>query len=172
MKKNYQVGQTLVLCPSIAANRREPREVTITKVGREWVYFEGHGAVESRFNIQTGAVDGKGYASPGVIWDSWDALNAETRRKTLQRDLRHLLQVGGAYSLEQLQGAFDALQGGAEVGSTTQPAVPEGYQLVPVEPTAAMREAFHTSYERYEDGIGECPDSQWKAMLRAAKEGS
>lgn len=44
--------------------------------------------------------------------------------------------------------------------------VPEGWKLVPMEPTPEMREAFHASYERYEDGYGECPDSQWKAMLR------
>lgn len=46
--------------------------------------------------------------------------------------------------------------------------VPEGWRLVPIEPTREMREAFHDSYERYEDGHGECPDSQWKAMLRVA----
>lgn len=26
---------------------------------------------------------------------------------------------------------------------------------------------FHVSYEAYEDSRGECPDSQWRAMLRA-----
>ncbi|PLU86288.1 hypothetical protein CXG45_07655 [Pseudomonas plecoglossicida] len=39
---------------------------------------------------------------------------------------------------------------------------------VPRELTPEMREAFHASYEAYEDGHGECPDSQWVAMLRAA----
>lgn len=39
---------------------------------------------------------------------------------------------------------------------------------VPRELTPEMREAFHNSYEAYEDGRGECPDSQWRAMLRAA----
>ena len=45
---------------------------------------------------------------------------------------------------------------------------PDGWQLVPMEPTQAMREAFHAATERYEDGYGESPDSQWHAMLRAA----
>lgn len=45
---------------------------------------------------------------------------------------------------------------------------PDGWQLVPKEPTKAMREAFHAATERYEDGYGESPDSQWDAMLRAA----
>lgn len=44
----------------------------------------------------------------------------------------------------------------------------QGWKLVPVKLTQAMREAFNSSYERYEDGHGECPDSQWSAMLRAA----
>lgn len=48
-----------------------------------------------------------------------------------------------------------------------QPA-PDGWQVVPMEPTQAMREAFHAATERYEDGYGESPDSQWHAMLRAA----
>ncbi|HEK1684061.1 TPA: hypothetical protein SMR42_000366 [Pseudomonas putida] len=39
---------------------------------------------------------------------------------------------------------------------------------VPRELTPEMREAFHSSYDAYEDGRGECPDSQWRAMLRAA----
>ncbi len=39
---------------------------------------------------------------------------------------------------------------------------------VPRELTPEMREAFHNSYEAYEDGQGECPDSQWQAMLRVA----
>lgn len=47
--------------------------------------------------------------------------------------------------------------------------VPNGWQLVPMEPTHAMREAFHAATERYEDGFGESPDSQWHAMLRAAR---
>lgn len=46
--------------------------------------------------------------------------------------------------------------------------IPEGFVLVPVELTAEMREAFHESYESYEDGMGECPDSQWEAMLMEA----
>jgi len=46
---------------------------------------------------------------------------------------------------------------------------PDGWQLVPMEPTQAMREAFHAATERYEDGYGESPDSQWHAMLRAAR---
>ena len=48
-------------------------------------------------------------------------------------------------------------------------AVPEGWQLVPIEPTPEMRVAFHQATERYEEGFGESPDSQWQAMLRASQ---
>ena len=47
-------------------------------------------------------------------------------------------------------------------------ATPDGWKFVPIEPTVEMREAFHESYEDFENCVGECPDSQWKAMLRAA----
>jgi|SRR5690554_3719447 len=50
--------------------------------------------------------------------------------------------------------------------------IPEGYALVPVEPTRVMRDAFHDSYEDYENGDASCPDAQWKAMIAAAQEQS
>jgi hypothetical protein len=70
-----------------------------------------------------------------------------------------------------LQAATAAFNAAAlELNATTKPGqAPDGWQLVPMEPTQAMREAFHAATERYEDGFGESPDSQWHAMLRAAR---
>lgn len=69
--------------------------------------------------------------------------------------------------LQAATAAFNAAA--AEMNAKAKPAqVPDGWQLVPMEPTQAMREAFHAATERYEDGYGESPDSQWHAMLRAA----
>ncbi|EOW6669324.1 hypothetical protein ACOZZ3_004608 [Cronobacter dublinensis] len=49
--------------------------------------------------------------------------------------------------------------------------VPEGWKLVPVEPTPDMREAFHQANEEWEEGEAKwSPDHQWKAMLSAAPE--
>lgn len=48
---------------------------------------------------------------------------------------------------------------------------PEGWKLVPVEPTRAMREAFHEAHEEWESGDNwrlDSPDHQWRAMLAAA----
>lgn len=52
-----------------------------------------------------------------------------------------------------------------------KPGVSEGWQLVPVEPTKAMREAFHEAHEEWEswnDWRLDSPDHQWHAMLAAA----
>ena len=55
--------------------------------------------------------------------------------------------------------------------SRLQSLMSEGWQLVPVEPTKEMREAFHEAHEEWESGDDwqlDCPDHQWRAMLAAA----
>ncbi|EIZ5130083.1 hypothetical protein MP659_002672 [Salmonella enterica] len=54
--------------------------------------------------------------------------------------------------------------------NANSPVIPDGYALVPVEPTPEMREAFHVANEEYEQchyGIYS-PDHQWQAMLATA----
>ena len=46
--------------------------------------------------------------------------------------------------------------------------VPEGYALVPIEPTTEMREAFNEAQEEWDGGGYDSPDHQWAAMLSAA----
>ena len=46
-------------------------------------------------------------------------------------------------------------------------AVPEGWKLVPIEPTTEMRAAFHDANEEWEDGGLYSPDHQYQAMLTA-----
>lgn len=50
------------------------------------------------------------------------------------------------------------------------PATPDGWVMVPVEPTPEMRDAYHNAQEEYEsvDGLWS-PDHQWKAMIAAAQ---
>lgn len=49
------------------------------------------------------------------------------------------------------------------------PVIPDGWVLVPVEPTPEMREAYHQAQGEYEDVDGLwSPDHQWQAMLAAA----
>ena len=51
--------------------------------------------------------------------------------------------------------------------------IPDGWKLVPVEPTKKMRGAFHRANDKIEDGnalanVTGSPDYQWAAMLKAA----
>ncbi|EOY5729788.1 hypothetical protein ACP7QD_003348 [Enterobacter bugandensis] len=49
------------------------------------------------------------------------------------------------------------------------PMIPDGWVMVPVEPTPEMREAYHQAQGEYEDVDGLwSPDHQWQAMLAAA----
>jgi hypothetical protein len=66
------------------------------------------------------------------------------------------------------QAEIDQLR--AELEKAVIPLIPEGYALVPIEPTDKMRHAFWRADERYENGLGEMPDSGWEWMLRAASE--
>ncbi|MDH0154337.1 hypothetical protein [Stutzerimonas stutzeri] len=85
--------------------------------------------------------------------DAWNAVQLE--------------QLADPSDLQAATAAFNAAA--SELIAKAKPAqAPDGWQLVPMEPTQAMREAFHAATERYEDGYGESPDSQWHAMLRAA----
>ncbi|EIE1692867.1 hypothetical protein RLV03_000419 [Salmonella enterica subsp. enterica serovar Benin] len=54
--------------------------------------------------------------------------------------------------------------------NANSPVIPDGYALVPVEPTPEMREAFHVANEEYEQGHYGIysPDHQWQAMLATA----
>lgn len=49
-----------------APDRR--RDMRVTKVGRVWATLESG----DRFDIASGRLDGKGYASPGRVWESSD----------------------------------------------------------------------------------------------------
>lgn len=66
---------------------------------------------------------------------------------------------------EGWQGRTAMLQG----ASGNSPVIPDGWLMVPVEPTPDMREAYHQAQAEYEDSDGLwSPDHQWQAMLAAA----
>ena len=63
------------------------------------------------------------------------------------------------------------LQGAENTESrcSNSPVIPDGWVMVPVEPTPDMREAYHQAQAEYEDADGLwSPDHQWQAMLAAA----
>lgn len=55
-----------------------------------------------------------------------------------------------------------------ELRPAQQGSVPDGWKLVPVEPTTEMRYAYHEAEQRYLEGSIPSPDGQWWAMLDAA----
>lgn len=59
--------------------------------------------------------------------------------------------------------------GYTKAADTGIPIESDGWQLVPVEPTSEMRDAYHDAQKEYESLNGLwSPDHQWKAMLAAA----
>lgn len=65
--------------------------------------------------------------------------------------------------------AMDSSPKVAESPSGNYPVIPDGWVMVPVEPTPDMREAYHQAQAEYEDSDGLwSPDHQWQAMLAAA----
>lgn len=58
-----KVGQEVFVVYGNRYGKREPRtsHETVTKVGRKWASF----GFNSRFDIETGQLDGGGYSSPG-----------------------------------------------------------------------------------------------------------
>ncbi|HED5621765.1 TPA: hypothetical protein R5E53_005105 [Enterobacter cloacae] len=79
---------------------------------------------------------------------------------TLREGLAAIRNSGIAIDAGKIQAERDALN---------SPVIPDGWVMVPVEPTTDMREAYHQAQEEYEetDGLWS-PDHQWKAMLAAA----
>jgi hypothetical protein len=65
--KNFTVGEALYYVTNNMIRRGNPEYVTISKVGRKWLYCDG-----MRIDKETLVVDGHGYSSPGKCWLSQD----------------------------------------------------------------------------------------------------
>jgi hypothetical protein len=77
----FEVGQTLWFHYDNYSGKKEDREVTITKIGRTWLYLNNNHRVDKTLLI----ADGKGYSSPGKCYlskkdcDNLTALISEWR---------------------------------------------------------------------------------------------
>lgn len=73
--------------------------------------------------------------------------------------------IEGGWSVQE----YVELERYQEAMISNSPATPDGWVMVPVEPTPEMRDAYHNAQEEYEsvDGLWS-PDHQWKAMIAAA----
>lgn len=68
----YQVGDTVFV--RIFQIRGDGYESTIEKIGRRWATLSGPRG--GRFDLETGAVDGGAYSSPGKVYPSHEAFVA------------------------------------------------------------------------------------------------
>ncbi|HHA1864660.1 TPA: hypothetical protein ACOEAT_003189 [Enterobacter ludwigii] len=95
------------------------------------------------------------YGSP---LDSWDSLR--TTDGYYDDGIDGQFEAWNACRAAMLQGA-----------DGNSPVIPDGWVLVPIEPTPDMREAYHQAQAEYEDVDGLwSPDHQWQAMHAAAPE--
>lgn len=87
MEKKLQEGQKLWWVYS--QNRRgNPREVTVTKVGRKWAQLNNH----YRIDIETLIADGGGYMSPGCCYVNKDIYDREVVLKKEWNDMKRDIQ--------------------------------------------------------------------------------
>ena len=77
---------------SIGNSRGTPYEVTVTKVGRLWVYLSN----DYRIDTQTLQGDGNGYSSPGCCWLSKEAYDDEVEARRVLSLIRDAVGYGKA----------------------------------------------------------------------------
>jgi hypothetical protein len=86
--EGWKVGMTIcVVRAGCRGNALDLKQATITKIGRNWIYFDDGGR-EDRFDATTRRLDGKGYSSPGEVYTSAAEYEETTERYKLWRDLR------------------------------------------------------------------------------------
>ena len=87
-RREFRVGDKLVLAGNTYGRRETPHTVQITKIGRKWMYF---GNSRSRASMETLVVDGGEYTSPGKLWFSSDEYEAWTSTCHLMNELQGCL---------------------------------------------------------------------------------
>jgi phytoene dehydrogenase-like protein len=109
----YKVGDVVWL----VLDRGEPKYATITNVGRRWAVistkFLGREFPSGRFDMATGAVDGRGYTSPGRVYRS-KAEHDEARQLLIEwtafrRAVEGTYRVPKGVTLNQIRNAQRAL---------------------------------------------------------------
>ena len=104
--RSYRAGETLF----VVFQHSEPREMTVESVGRKWVTLD-----DERYRFARGSrqLDGKGYSSPGTVYDSRQQYDAELERRKLWLRLRELTQRSAPDHLDntQLEQALKLLGG-------------------------------------------------------------
>jgi len=85
-KTSWHVGQSIVLISDAYRGNVHIWPTTITKIGKSKGYYELHGRTGSFF-LDGGAMDGGKYSSPGRVWPSVEAYEAEKELRELWKDM-------------------------------------------------------------------------------------
>ncbi|MEX3020254.1 hypothetical protein AB4K05_11750 [Kluyvera sp. STS39-E] len=146
------------MTPKMLSLMRELRAVRKAKSdGRdqfeEW--FKFHHGEEGTIVTLNRANGGANYADPHVdlAWIAWN-------------DSRAALYQSAPLTSIKPASTLDSLPKNGEMGTSNSPVTPDGWRLVPVEPTVDMRKAFHKANDEADSFVS--PDHQWSAMLAAA----
>ena len=126
------------------------------------------------------------YLKSGSDADVWPASRAEMGDVLLYRSappapvsvptFDEWLEIRGNKPLgwvkDAMRESYEACRAAMLQGADgNSPVIPDGWVLVPIEPTPDMREAYHQAQAEYEDVDGLwSPDHQWQAMHAAAPE--
>lgn len=87
-----QVGQTLWFVPRVR-HLGQPQEVTVAKVGRKWAELDGR---RGRIAVETLAMDGGEYASPGRCYLSREAWESEVALREVWRAFQRQVERRGS----------------------------------------------------------------------------
>jgi len=65
-----------------------PKAAKIAKVGRRWITLDDSRHQPTRFDAKTRRIDGKGYASPGIIFESEEDYQETLAKEKLWKKFR------------------------------------------------------------------------------------
>lgn len=109
MSKELKVGQALYWVPR-ETRFRNPREVTVTKIGRKWVQLDNR----ERIDIESLCADGGQYASPGQCYlskaDYEHAIKLSNNWTALRRDIESLWKAPNGVTLEDMDAVRSILK--------------------------------------------------------------
>jgi hypothetical protein len=106
-KSKWRVGQEVFVHES-DSRRGQDYHISISKVGTKWITC-GHGYRTIRFDPKSGAIDGKGFSSPGDVYESESIYSEKVRMWTLNRTFSRELEKRGPFKSEQILEAAKCL---------------------------------------------------------------
>lgn len=121
-----KVGDEVIFVSSRGRAGRDPIPAVVRKVGRKWATAETLGvyAREERFDLETWAADGGGFASPGQFYRDLDEYRAKVEAEQLwdmfRRDVARSYVCPPGVTAEKIR-RIGAILEGREIAETGAP---------------------------------------------------